>query len=247
MKNQVLLLSLIIFILSISNCKKTVIEQINLTGTITGKVYYIDENEYHYYSKSGIKIEIENTSFSTYSDNNGEYTIENIPTGTYNIIYSKEGCSTHKITGFQIIGGGDYPVKMENILIRKKSSTISSNLSVEYNEDLITFSATISPEAIDTVQRGFLLLISDKNAVSYDHNLDYYWQLSSAGNRVSITLDESILSRYIPGFDQNITYYAIAYGISQSYCDFYFDTQKGSNVFSGMNESATNVVSFTIP
>ena len=239
---------LLVFLISLlfSNCKKSEIERMNLTGSITGKVYVVSESDNIGFPESGIEVKIENTELSTVTDINGIYTVENIPSGTYNIVFSMDGYSEMKKCGVQITGGGNYPAELSRLFMREKSSTKASNLSVEYNNSDIIFSANFSPEAADTTSRGILLLISDNSNVSFDNNLDYYDPTINTGNEISFSINSDILSYWLPGFNPQKTYYAVAYGMSAGF-GRYFDPEKGSNVFTGIDLTPTNTVSFTIP
>lgn len=252
MNSKYKLISIVFLVIIITtlnlNCKKTEIEQLSIKGNIEGEVYILKEasSTWLYYKKSDIKIEIENTDFSAVTDDESSYSIDSIPSGTYTIIFSLDGYADMKKCGVQIVGGGNYPKEIESVILPKKSTTTATNLQVEYESSNIIFKADFTPEASDTIPRGFFVCIHDNETVTFDNNLDFYCPVAYNGNNVSVTVTEEMLAKWVEGFNPEKTYYAIAYGYSNNYSK-YFDPEKGSYVYTGINEVPTNVVSFTIP
>jgi len=237
-------------------CKKTEIEQLNLTGSVKGNAYIRKESvgQYTVFKQKGIKVQIENTDFSTLTDEEGEYFFDNIPSGTYNFLYSLNGYGDMKKCGVQIIGNSDYPIdlgenesgiKPEECILSPISTTIATNLTVEYNGTDVIFKTDISPQPNDTIHSGVFLCIHDNENVAFDNSLDFYPSIGwGASNTVTVT--KEMLEKWVEGFNPSKTYYAIAYGYSGVY-SYYFDPEKGSYVYRGINPTPTNVVSFKVP
>ncbi len=239
----------VILIATISfNCKKTEIEQFNTEGSITGSTVVNDifSGVWQYYTTEGISVQIENTELSTVTDEDGNYTISNIPSGTYNLVFSLDGYAEMKQCGVQVIGESDYPKEIEMVRLVQKSTTVATNLRVEYIDDEIIFTANFSPESNDSIRRGFFFFISDTENVAFDNNLDWYNAVTNVGSEGSYTITEEVLAQWVEGFDPSSTYYAVAYGSTDNFSS-YFDPEKGSYVYTGLNETPTNVVSFAIP
>jgi len=66
---------------------------------------------------------------SAITDSTGCYEINDIPSGTYNIIVSKEGYGEYQRQGFQIVGGKE-PLYFNGSIVEKSSTTID-DLSLE--------------------------------------------------------------------------------------------------------------------
>ncbi len=246
MKKINYIISTIVIFLLVASCKQTKIEQFNLNGIIQGKVYSVQDTTNVGEPQSDVLVSLENTELSATTDANGEFIITDVPTETYNLVYTNSLFDTTKQFGIQVIGGGEYPINISSVYIHEKSSTIATNLIVDYRNEEIKFLAEISPDANDENERGVIILISDNENVAYDNNLYYYDARTFDKNEISIKLTSNILDDNIPGFNPKKTYYAIAYGISTSH-GRYFDTNKGSYVYTGINSMATNVVAFNIP
>ncbi|MGQ1945469.1 carboxypeptidase-like regulatory domain-containing protein [Geofilum sp. OHC36d9] len=122
---------LIFLLLIFSSCEKTEIKQIELKGTIEGQMYVYNEFGENNDDFENINVVLDdgNTKFSTTVNSNNEFLIDNIPTGTYDLIFSKEGYYVYQIQGLQIVGG-DEPLHTSGYLIEETSTTIE-NISIE--------------------------------------------------------------------------------------------------------------------
>ncbi len=58
-----------------------------LTATLQGTVTDADTG----YAIAGVLVEVVGTAFSAYTNSSGDYSIADIPVGTYTIRFSKEG------------------------------------------------------------------------------------------------------------------------------------------------------------
>lgn len=80
-------------------------------GKVVGTVSYFDTMDAAYFNNVTLPlqeatIQVEGTSYSTISDINGRWEIDNLPPGTYTISCTKKGYSTSKTVGFPFIGNG---------------------------------------------------------------------------------------------------------------------------------------------
>ncbi|MBT3210149.1 MAG: carboxypeptidase regulatory-like domain-containing protein [Bacteroidetes bacterium] len=122
---------LIIICLSLMSCKKTEVIELDLTGIIKGEIYTLDEYIFQNNDYQGIFIKLAGSEplITTYTNSSGKYELINIPTGTYDLIISKDGYGEYQIQGIQIVGG-DEPIYFNNSLVQK-SSTVVENLSLQ--------------------------------------------------------------------------------------------------------------------
>ncbi|MCU4164761.1 carboxypeptidase-like regulatory domain-containing protein [Carboxylicivirga caseinilyticus] len=133
MKNLILLT--ILLIIAFCSCKKNEILPIDLKGTIQGTWYTRDEfgNTVDDRIKVVIQLEGSDPLIKTETDIEGRYVLNNIPTGTYNLIISKDGYGEFQTQGLQIVGG-DEPLYSGGFLVQK-SSTRVSNLYLELDDN----------------------------------------------------------------------------------------------------------------
>jgi len=77
-----------------------------VTGTLRGTVQLVNENGLGEHNNSGVLIQCEDFPYSTYSDSSGRWELNDLPTRTYSLSFSKTGYSTWKNTSFGFIAGG---------------------------------------------------------------------------------------------------------------------------------------------
>ena len=78
-----------------------------LTGNMVGFVYTFDEFGNLLHDRSNVKITAlgMDESYSTHSNSKGRFVLEDIPTGTYELHFEKEGFGVLKQFGVQHLGG----------------------------------------------------------------------------------------------------------------------------------------------
>jgi hypothetical protein len=80
--------------------------------------------------RSGITVHFKNTGYSTVTDALGKWTMRDLPTSTYNIVFSKEGYDTVRLYSLQFVGGGDvYGVNAPTLPLIPTVSILDLNLS----------------------------------------------------------------------------------------------------------------------
>jgi hypothetical protein len=79
---------------------------LRLKGTLHGNARLYDFGGYAL-DNSGITVQFEKTGYSTITEASGNWSMKGLPTGTYNITFSKEGYDSYRVYGFQFVGGGD--------------------------------------------------------------------------------------------------------------------------------------------
>jgi len=76
----------------------------NLTGDLTGGITLTDYRDQYKSDKSGVLVQLDCTSFSAITDTAGLWIIHNLPSKTYSLTFSKEGCSTWKDESYSFLG-----------------------------------------------------------------------------------------------------------------------------------------------
>jgi hypothetical protein len=125
--------ALILLILIFTGCqKKDEILLPDLKGTIKGSIRTYDEfsNQNNDHENVDVKLEGSIPLIYATTDSEGKYELSNIPSGTYNLIVSKEGYGEYQTQGLQIVGGKE-PIYYFSIPILQKSKTIIENFSLE--------------------------------------------------------------------------------------------------------------------
>jgi hypothetical protein len=79
---------------------------LKLKGRLHGKALLYDFGGYAP-NHSGITVHFDSTPYSTVTGDSGRWTMDSLPTGTYDMVFSKEGYGTYWLFGVQFVGGGD--------------------------------------------------------------------------------------------------------------------------------------------
>lgn len=245
------------------SCKKEKVEE---EYYIKGLVYTVPEFSYWYTdfeTGEDVTVSIESSNLSTVAEN-GMFSFNDVSNGVFNLDFEKNNYSKLKIFDYNSkLKFGDSmtyytgidPSKDIFYLFEKSSTMFESDLTVEVENEQVTFYATINrPLTVSTVDsiRYFFVFIDETNDVSFDR----YKYCASAipivyGQEVFQRINIDDLSENIDEFDYNKTYYAIAYGVTynKGYGDGkskYFDNDKNVWIYMGLNDTPSNIVSFSI-
>jgi hypothetical protein len=100
------LLPLFLALMLFGACKNgtTVVE--TDTGTFRGNITLFDANGDTLPNYAGATVQIQGTTFQATSSANGDWQINNVPTGIYNILLTKPGFDTLTIPQYQFSGAG---------------------------------------------------------------------------------------------------------------------------------------------
>lgn len=231
--------TLIFFLLIFSSCEKTEIKQIDLKGTIEGQMYVYNEYGVEIDNFEDINVVLEDGAIemSTTTDSDGEFLLENIPAGTYNLIFSKEGFSDYQQQGVQIIGGEERIYSLAYLI--EKSSTSIENISIELDVvNNIYLKSSVIHNSEYAVIRYFL---HDQEDVSYFNYIETGTFIfdGESGTQETCNLYKNTSSYY-----SGSKIYIIAYGcpkVSVGYYDIL------SNQYIYPVGEPSNITSITIP
>jgi len=239
-------LILSMFLLLSQSCSKTGPDGLGgpwVKGALEGYVGATDEFGKPMEENSGFNIKFESVDLKATTDESGYFRVDDLPTGTYNIICSKQGFVTARIIGYGFIGGGD--VNMGSIWMMPPSTTQVSDIYLEPGEySDITFSGTISPVPTDEERRHIRLFFHKTSDVSSENYLytdivTPYVEEEENGS-FSMQLFPYHISEDF--YNDNIdTYYVKAYGIS--YRDWgYPDLETGLRIYPSLNKGGSSSV-----
>lgn len=213
------------------------------SANIIGSVNLYDEGTLQIES-SGMTVKLEGTSFSVTTDNQGDFTLTNVPFGTYTITYEKAGFGTFKKFNLAHTNTGSSTIISENPSIGQMSSTEITNLLVTSNPGNIIISATTNPAGNLANTRYVRYFLSENANVSNEDNSFYSQALISNINPYDINLSQDELIS--AGFTTGQTVYIKVYGDS-FWSNEYDDPNLQRKVFPNLNITSVSSVSFVVP
>jgi hypothetical protein len=164
-------------------------------GSIVGFVHLIDENGNVSNDRSGVNVSIEGIAKSAITNEIGRVELTNVPAGTYNILFSKEGYGTCKISSFQFIGG-NFPALLNQTILYKQPQIVIQNIEISLMETFIDMLVEIPP----TRKYKFQAFVKNSPDVS---NLDYDFSFTSSRSGAPVTQFNHFVmmndTTYLPG------------------------------------------------
>ncbi len=254
-----IVLFLLLFGIFIAGCEnKEEYIDFSRTGSINGcitRVYHEFGGEV---TKENVKVEIIGTDISTMTDEEGRFSLTNVPTGTYDIKFSRKDLADYEYHNVEIIGGdvpvvikqkikvfeaGGYHVE-EGLNLIQKSTTEIKDIRVWKEDNKVCFKAEVTPN--DEFNRKVVFWVSKGKNIypklsfhgneEYIEHVEYYSNYSCA----SIDIDDKWYSD---------TIYVKAYGCSNNWGILeYRDRETGQVVFPGIdyeNATETRQIIFT--
>lgn len=217
-----------------------------LTGDLFGSIQTFDEFGTPLQDHSGVEVTVEGTDpvMETLTDSEGNYHFDDLTTGTYNLIFTKDKYQTQKIFSHQFIGGS-IPTYITRILYLSTISTtsiksFSVSITEENNPDTTRYSMVkverlISPESTQEKPRQLKVYLSTSEDVSVDE-YEYRLSMGTTGNSDIIRLDK---------LPKNTTFYAIMYP-TPALCNPYYDPYLDQYNYSCYG-TPSEVISFKVP
>ena len=155
------------------------------TGSVTGFVKTIDKYAQFREDNSGVKVTLGNCS--AYTNSTGKYQLNNVPIGTHNIEYTKDGYSTD--TCLIAITPGEIPVFNSRIIfLAEKPDVKITSMEISIVNDKLILKGKLSQSY--SVAR-FFVFINNTPDVSYTNysleSSDFYWWIYLDNDYGSIT------------------------------------------------------------
>jgi len=211
---------------------------------IAGSVKLYDDMK-NLQPKDGMMVKIEGTTFVAYTDTAGIYQFEEVPYGTYNLSYEKDGYGTYKQIGFIHSNDGDgKPAVVPAATLGKTSSTTVTDLSVKINADTIRLTSTISPAGTSDSARNVRYFFGADTTVSSSM---YLGQSKAYEIKGQYGIWKMLQSDFITmGFTSGQTVYVKAYGDAE-HSNEYINTGTGKLIFPNVNTTVFADTSFVLP
>ena len=220
-----------------------------LRGDITGFVTLCDEFGTVKPKSDSMIVSLEGlqTAFPARSRSEGRYVIANAFAGKYNLSYNKPGYGNYKQIGITHIGGS--PTLVAPVTIWEKAQTAPSGLTVTVNGLKLTLSGVAVPvQPVGTAverQRRVRLFFGRDDKVSHVNHVTTLSQTTvSPGGPGAFTTN--LLADDLLAFKPGERVYAIAYGITVDE-NTYEDPDTKRKVYTSINPTPSNVVSFVLP
>jgi hypothetical protein len=213
-------------------------------GSVLGSVNLYDEGVTKLSDHSGMKVYIDGKSneFSALTDQQGSFSIKDVPYGTYTFVYEKVGFGTFKKF--------DVDIEQENSSIAtspslgQKSTTKITKLEVGSSSSfpVILTVTTDPPASIGNTRyvRFFFSTSSNVSNESYDSVLE---TTTSMNNPNNLNLTQEAIDAL--GFAKGSTVYARVYGES-FWSNNYDDPDLKRTIFPNLNSTSAPAVSFVV-
>jgi len=234
----------LLIIISLVACNKE--EDTVTTSSISGKVKLYDDGNSNL-DNNDMTITVEGTSplLSAKTNQNGEYSIQNIPFGSYTLQFNKIGYGTYKIFDAALTNSSGPVVIAEVANLGQISNTaIINKFSVSISETTVEIKGTVNPTGtIETPKYVRLFYSTDENVSN--SNYTFY----SDNNEVSdVTFNIQITKEDLNtmGFETGTTVYIKAYGESY-WSNSYEDPSSSKMLFPNLNSSSSEAASFIVP
>lgn len=235
----------LIILLGISSCSKDEdptpdpITKANITGSVN---LYDEGTTQNDNSNMTVKVEGTTPAISATTDANGDFTLSDVPFGTYTILYEKSGFGTFK--KFDIEHENNATAILNTPSIGEISTTQITNLEANVSGNDIIISVTTNPAGSNGNTRYVRYFLSTDSNVSSENYTYFSPGLVSQINPKEITLSNNDLTS--AGFSTGETVFVKVYGDS-FWSNEYNDPDLGRNVFPNLNMTSTNSVSFIVP
>jgi hypothetical protein len=240
-----------LFMVSLQECSKATEQPFNAPAQIRGKIETVTQFGILATEQNGVLVSAQDTdpAISSTTDNDGNYILDNIPTGTYNFLAEKQGYGTSHLQGLALVGGHE-PLYIY-YRINEKSTTLLNNITLSLDTSILNYSqvrinGVVSHTFPYTTYyfniRAFAFLGKTPGVSSAD-----YVQLASfninvpSGSNISeaIYYDKSL-------FPSGSTMYARVYGVA-AYDFGYLDAISNKNIYTSLNENGSDVAFILLP
>jgi hypothetical protein len=236
-----------------------------LTNTLTGTLHGTARVFGPYglvADNSGITVAMEGTAISATTDSAGNWTMHNLPTGSYNIIYSREGFEPYRIFGYYFVAGADsylllpdvgqrreaYPVLIDRMTPVTVSEIVMSQSKLI--PDIWYLSAQIGPVLPNV---SLSLLFGRDSSLSPADSSSFLMSKSMTGGNGRWEMDNHDMA--VSGFQRGEKVFVVCYSAYRSYPSFpaiasYWNPSSNSMVTPSsrlLEKVRSNVVSFTLP
>lgn len=218
----------------------------SLKGNVVGFVSLFDEIGTRYATSDGMTVTVEgsNPEIKATSNADGKYELKDVPTGTYNLSFTRTGFGNFKRPSILHIGG-TAPTNLGNSNLWETAKTTVTNITVEIKGTSIILSGKATPVmpagSSTRLQRRIRFFFGKDDKVNHLNYFDTFNQLlvpPGGDGTFSYTLTNANISKFKTGDKVFI----ICYGISPLE-NAYTNPATNYVIYSGVNLEFSNVVS----
>ncbi len=213
-------------------------------ANISGSVLLFTEGSAPASSNSGMKVSVEGlgSQFSVLTDAAGKFVLEDVPFGTYTLLYEKEGYGTFKRPGLEHKAGGTVLTDIPSL--GQLSTTKVTQLNASPNGTGVEVSVTTDPGGNSGNRRYVRFFFSTQSTVSSTNYQVVSGTFISQENPFGRTFTRTELAAL--GLAPGTVVFIRAYGDSV-FSNSYVDPVTNKTVFPNLNPTSAPGVSVTIP
>lgn len=240
-----LLIVVIIFLLV--SCDENNLTENQASGKIAGKVLTFSKLHSRYTGFQGVTVSFEDSEFKSTSDEFGEWKIENVPQGIYDIRYKKEGYSTWLEAQYEFNGEG--VAYVDTVLLLKLPTFQITNYTVNTIEDTVKIFCEVTDSLLNSSDLHYLSFVIGKTS-NVDINKNNYTSSGEAtingySNTTTINIRKSTLeySEFSSGDKAYLRIYPTDIGFYRTY----YDPTLGHNISVDINQETAKTIEITVP
>ncbi len=227
------------------SCEENITYEL-LSGQLTGSIILVDDSGKVPDDKSGAEITLEGSDppMKVLTDIDGLFTFDNVQSGTYNILYRKEGYTFHRMNGFLFVGGGELPIRLSAAEISQKLDVRIDSLEItgQRGRRIYLYAKLTLPENLPFIKCR--LYLSNSPEVSFDNYISTQnYQIHSTYPYLDKTY---VLDTF--QFPAGSEIFMKCYPSGDLYYDLgYVDMNSGIYIYSSVfKDSPSNVASYVV-
>ncbi|MFO7658661.1 MAG: carboxypeptidase-like regulatory domain-containing protein [Bacteroidales bacterium] len=239
-------ISIILLILLVISCSEET-RQYDFKGDLSIKIFTTNDLDFTIDDNDSVKILVEGIIPEQifFTDTGGYCILDDLPMGTYNLTFTKEGYYPFYLTNFKYYGLDD--LTNLTIHLRKKCSILIEDFDIQFGNNKIYVTGTYStdnntlPDNYYNI-RNFRLLAGKSENISYDH---HDWSINFSTENENLINDSLSMIYFKNLFPTNSIVNIAIIGRSNSMVQIYHPEQDISEVqgYGTMSE----VKSFIVP
>lgn len=234
-------------LIGFASCKKEEdpAQEPKTKADIKGSVNLYDEGITQI-DNSNMIVRAEGTTpiISAITDENGQFTLLDVPFGTHTIVYEKAGYGTYKLIDLEHISSGASTNITDTPSLGEFSSTEVTNIDADEDGNNVTLSVTTDPAGSLGNTRYIRYFLASSPNVSSENYTYFSPSLISQDNPKELTLSHDDLIS--AGFSSGQTVYVKVYGDS-FWSNEYDDPDLDRRIFPNLNMSSADAVSLIVP
>ncbi|WP_282079012.1 carboxypeptidase-like regulatory domain-containing protein [Aquimarina algiphila] len=211
---------------------------------IIGTVDLFDDDQ-SMVDNSGMSVSIEGSDplITTTTDLNGNYSLKDVPFGTYNLVFEKEGFGIHKIFNIEHKDEGEFTLMANVLKLGQISNSMITATSVRIEGNFIILNIS-RPMTENLLVKRIRIFYHKSDDVSNEVYTQFSPIIGTTGNPANLTFSISFFRSL--GFESGETLWFKVYG-DNFYSNSYEDPDLGRTVFPNVNTNTVDAISVVIP